>query len=572
MSKKQQLASDSQQTQPARRGRPRQSKNSKADRQESQATELVVLADSAGLELFHSPGADPDGFTSIPVDGHRETWRIGTKSFRYWLQRLYWNAHKSAANAQAVQDGIGVLRGKAFFDGPEISVFVRLAEFDGVIWLDIGNTDWQAVRIDGDGWDVVNAPPVRFVRPRGMLPLPIPERGGNVDDLRPFLNVGSDADWLLAVSWMIAALRPAGPYPVLGLHGEQGSAKSTACRMLRSLVDPNDADLRSQPRNEQDLVIAASNGWIVALENLSKIPDWFSDALCRLSTGGGFGTRELYTDDEEKLFNAKRPVMLNGISELATRPDLLDRSILVTLPRIPDDARRTETELWQEFDAAKPRILGALLDAVSTALANIDGVVLPCKPRMADFAEWGCAAEPALNCVPGAFLAAYMGNRATANEAAIESSIIAEPLLALLRGRDDWDGTATELKGHLEDAADSRTIKQHNWPKRPHVLSGELRRIAPNLRRMGIDVEFGRSGGRRFIRLARTTAQDSVQSVTHRENGRSGASPERHGTPSAAAENPGENGPLGADDANDAHLRDCSEDDYAWVDDLIPPA
>jgi len=480
-------------------------------KQSSQATTLVALAEAAGIELFHSPGADPDGFAVLPINGRRETWRIGTKVFRYWLQRLYWEQHQRAANAQSLQDAIGVLRGKAMFDGVERPVNVRLAEGGGAIWLDLANDQWQAVEIDASGWEVVNDCPVRFIRPRGMLPLPVPERGGSVDDLRPFLNVGSDDDWLLVATWLIAALRPRGPYPVLGIHGEQGSAKSTTCRMLRALVDPNEAALRSEPRDERDLVIAASNGWLVALENLSNMPQWLSDSLCRLATGGGFGTRELYSDDGEKLFSATRPVMLNGISELATRSDLLDRSIIIHLPQIPDDARLTEAELWMAFEAARSRTLGALLDAVSTALSKVDGVVLAQKPRMADFAQWGCAAESALGCQEGAFLVAYTQNRETANESAIESSIIAEPLLLLVE-QGDWQGTATELLTALGEIAEDRITKQKIWPKRPHLLSGELRRIAPNLRRMGIDVEFHKSG-RRLICIARTEPQNSVQSV-----------------------------------------------------------
>jgi len=573
MTRKSQRAEQAQQK-PRSRSKSKPKKESEKGRQDSQATELVELAERAGVELFHTPGSDADGYASIPIDGHRETWRIGTKAFRYWLQRLYWTANNSAANSQAMQDAIGVFLGKALFDGAEYPVFVRLAEFDGAIWLDLADDDWRAVRIGQDGWEVVSNPPVRFVRPRGMLALPVPERGGNVDDLRRFININDDADWLLLLAWLLAALRPNGPFPVLGIHGEQGSAKSTACRMLRGLVDPNKADLRSGPRNEQDLVIASSNGWVVALENLSKIPDWLSDALCRLSTGGGFGTRKLYSDGEEKLFSAKRPMMLNGITELATPPDLLDRSILISLPRIPDDKRRSEAGLWREFDTAKARILGALLAAVSTGLANIGDVVLDSKPRMADFAEWACAVEPALDCEPGAFLAAYMRNRETANEAAIESSVIAEPLLLFLDNRNEWQGTATELKMELEDIADTRVVKQKGWPKLPHLLSGELRRIAPNLRRMGYDVEFNKSGGRRLIHIIRTTPQTSDQSVPSDQssgNGRPVASQERPQAPNPASENVEENAPWDAVDAKDADSHDCSDDRFDWINEAFLP-
>src|SRR5262249_33085117 len=152
-----------------------------------------------------------------------------------------------------------------------------------------------------------------------------------------------DAEWPLLVGWLLAALRPVGPYPVLLLHGEQGSAKSTTERILRALVDPNSASLRAEPRNPHELMIAAKNGWVVALDNVSPLPNWLSDAICRLSTGGGFSARRLYTDGDEVLFDAQRPVIINGIEEVATRGDLLERSLLLTLPRIHEGDRRTES-------------------------------------------------------------------------------------------------------------------------------------------------------------------------------------------------------------------------------------
>jgi hypothetical protein len=491
-------------------------KDEEKERHDSQSTVLVKLAEAVGIKLFHTPGADPEGFAAIPAGGHLETWRIGTKAFRYWLQRLYWKTNESAPNSQSMQDAIGVLRGKAMFDGQQIPVAVRIAEQQKEIWLDLGNELWQAVCINADGWRVVDNPPIRFIRPRGMLELPTPVRGGHLDELRNFVNVSSDEDWILLQSWLIASFRPSGPYPVLGLHGEQGSAKSFTSRILRSLVDPNESPLRSGPKEPRDLMIAGTNSWIVAFDNFSGIPDWLSDALCRLSTGGGFSTRELYTDGEKRLFNAMRPVLINGINELATRSDLLDRTIAITLPTIPESNRRTEAELKKEFDEAQPRILGTLRDAVSAAIRNVDGVSLVQKPRMADFAVWCVAAEPALNCEAGDFLRAYTQNRESLNESAIESAIIADPFLQFVHGSPEWKGTATELLKSMEELVDEKTLKRREWPKRPHLLSNQLRRIAPNLRRMGIEVEFGRDSDtdrRRFIRIERRNSVQSVQCV-----------------------------------------------------------
>src|SRR5262249_40554732 len=160
-----------------------------------------------------------------------------------------------------------------------------IAGNDGCIYLDLADSKWRAVEIDAAGWRLVSHPAAWFRRPRGMLALPSPQAGGRLEELRQFVNVASEEDWCLLVAWLIQALRPSGPYPILCHHGEQGSAKSTSARVVRSLVDPNSAPLRSTPRDERDLIIAASNGWVVAYDNLSHMSDWLSDALCRLATG-----------------------------------------------------------------------------------------------------------------------------------------------------------------------------------------------------------------------------------------------------------------------------------------------
>src|SRR5260221_5729467 len=217
---------------------------------------------------------------------------------------------------------------------------------------------WRAVEIDPTGWRVNDIPPVRFRRAAGMQPLPMPVPGGSVETLRSFLNVKSGSHFILVVAWALAVLRNRGPYPVLVLSGEQGSAKSTFTAILRALLDPNTAPLRALPREDRDLFIAASNGHVLTFDNVSGLPAWISDTFCRLATGGGFAVGHLYTAQDEVLFDAARPVILNGIEEIVTRPDLADRAVFLTLQPIPEEHRRPEQELWAAFDAARPRVLG----------------------------------------------------------------------------------------------------------------------------------------------------------------------------------------------------------------------
>jgi hypothetical protein len=246
-------------------------------------------------------------------------------------------------------------------------------------------------------------------------------------------------------------MRPTGPYPVLILQGEQGTAKSTAAKVLRLLIDPSAAPLRTAPRDERDLMIAARNGWIIALDNLSGLSSWLSDALCRIATGGGVSTRELYSDTDEVLIDVQRPIILNGIDDIATRQDLIDRSIIINLETIADNKRKPEAEFWRFFNTCKLAILGALLDRVSRALQQLSDTRLANLPCMADFAVWVTAAEPESE--KHQFITAYRGNRQSAIESGLEGSPVATALREVINPNSPFEGTATELLNRLNNTS-----------------------------------------------------------------------------------------------------------------------
>jgi len=372
------------------------------------------------------------------------------------------------------------------------------------------------------------------------------------------------------------------------LRGEQGTAKSTRARVLKTLIDPGKAALQAEPKNEHDLAIAANNSHVCAFDNLSKLTPRLSDALCRLSTGGGFRTRKLYTDDDEALFDAQRPVILNGIPDIATRSDLVDRSVLSVLQPIPDDKRRDEKEFWTAFNEAHLRILGALLTAVATALRRWPAIQLAKKPRMADFARWIVAAEPSLPWAPGTFVRAYAENRDESIKSLLDGDSIADYLREISL---PWQGTARDLWDELEKRIPEEIRKQRDWPaKKPNQLSGHLRRLAPALRQLGIDIQFTRaSGGRkRLITIeaiankAQTSSQPSPSSqgpqngadsvdddlagtVTASSGCDDGPPPVTTGTMGTVTNNPNENGRCDdGDDGDDASenldLRDDEEE------------
>jgi hypothetical protein len=472
--------------------------NGRDDQEPSQATLAANMA--MEWDLFHSPAKD--AYATIPIGDHQETWPVRSQTFKRYLAKRFFDEEGKAMNSDAQSAAINLIEAKALFEGQTYEVHVRVAEHEDKIYLDLCTDTWQVVEITPAGWQVLDESPIRFRRSKGMLPLPVPESGGDIDQLRDFLNVDDDT-WRLIVAWLVATLRPRGPYPALALFAEQGSGKSTTGRLLRELVDPNAAPLRAEPHDGRDLMIAANNSWCLAYDNLSYVPQWLSDALCRLSTGGGFATRELYTDQDEVIFDSQRPVLLTSIEEVATRSDLLDRCLVVWLPAIPEDRRRPEAELNAEFEKVRPFLLGALLDGVATALRQLPSTKLSNLPRMADFALWATAAESAFGWGRGAFLTAYEGNRQSANEVALEASSVARPLLDLLDERGAWSGTSSALLKELENRVADQLKRQKDWPKSARSMSGHLKRLCPNLRSEGWQVIFRREARQRLVVIER---------------------------------------------------------------------
>jgi hypothetical protein len=466
----------------------------------SQATRLVETVLQRGVELFHDN--QEGAFGTLDLNGHLETYSLASRTFRQLLARIFYEQEQKSISAQALQEAQNLLAAKACFDGAEREVFLRVAEVGGKVYVDLGDVLWRVIEIAPDGWRILSTSPVKFWRARGTLPLSEPQRGGSVSELWSFVNVRRE-DRALICGWVRGTFS-AGPYPVLVLKGEQGAAKSTGSKILKDLIDPRAAALRGSLREVRDLIAAARNTFFVAFDNLSYLPEELADAICRLATGGGFGGRELYTNSDEALFEARRPVLLNAIPDLgAARSDFLDRSIILELPTIEPNNRRDEETFWKEFAVARPRILGGFLEAVALGLKRRPTISLPKLPRMADFALRVVASEPALGLKAGEFMKAYERNQEEATGLALSASPLFEPLKAFIAAKSgNFDGTATELLSQLNLTVDEKTSKARGWPKAPNALTNQLRRLAPNLRRVGISVEWPpRTSGEKTVTI-----------------------------------------------------------------------
>ena len=455
-----------------------------------QADILIGIGRRLGT-FFHTSGRQ--GFARIPVNNHQEIYPIRGQDYKDALRREYYLMEQSSPSAQAIQDAVDMLEAIALYDWPQEDIYTRIAHVDGKIYLDMCDPGWRVIEITQGGWRILDKSPVNFRRLKGMLPLPIPVDGGSVEDLRPHLNLpeGEEGEraWKLIVGWMMGALSP-GPYPVAVFQAEQGAAKSFTCRTIKNTIDPTLAPIRTPPREERDLVIACVHSHVVAYDNLSGVPDWLSDALCRVATGAGFSGRKYYTDDEETIFQYKRPLILNGIDRVTSRNDLTDRSIFIDLPPIPKAKRKDEAEILAEIEKVKPGVLGALLRAASAALRK--EAPRPAElPRMADFALWVNHAESAIGWEQGSFLAAYNNNRAGAIHASVDADPFATAVAALVEEKGSFVGTASELLAALNKNATEATRGLKAWPKAPNIVSKRLRRAAPFLRELGVDIDGG---------------------------------------------------------------------------------
>ena len=298
-------------------------------------------------------------YAAVPMSGHIEVHAIYSTSFGQWLLREYQRQTKgkmpTAEALKTARDGLDALASA----GPVEQVFLRVGEAGGNIYIDMGDPEWRAIEINARGWRIVDKHLIRFRRSDGVKPFPVPVLGGNLEDLRSFLNI-PDEEFFLVVGWLASCLLPQGPYPILTLIGEQGCGKSTLADIAKRLVDPQKVRRSSPPKTPHDLAISASNRWVLSYENLTSLPSWLSDMLCTCSTGGGYCTRTLYLNREEQLFEFQRPVILNGIADFITsHPDLTDRGAFLHMPPIPKAKRQPEKEFWARFDAALPTLFGA---------------------------------------------------------------------------------------------------------------------------------------------------------------------------------------------------------------------
>lgn len=444
----------------------------------------------AADKFFHWQGV---AYVEVRRHGKSDTLLVGSDAYSRLLRVRHRNNHHQVAKGDWIRNAVDQLIATAIEEGPEIPVYVRMAYVDDQLIIDLADLDRNMVVIDKNGWKVVSEAPVRFLHSEKMLPLPIPEHGGSLLDLRPFVNV-TDEDFPLLIGAIIGMFHPTGPYPIIYLIGGDGRAKTCTAEDIMMLVDPSIVKGCCPPDNSEDLILSVLQRWVYFIDNLSEMKSWLSDSCCRVSTGGALERRTKYKDRETSAFVVKRPQLITSIKDVIKNPDLNSRTLKFDLPRI--EKRISEKELREEYDKARPKILGALYTAISAAIRNLPNTKVSDLPRLADFATWCQAAEEATGLVKdesdkGIILRTYQQSR----EAAVDEILSADSAQKIISfaSPEEWTGTGKELTGALDMGFTSnQDIKE---------FIGELRTMQTALESKNVAVSFGRSHGRNKISI-----------------------------------------------------------------------
>ena len=461
--------------------------------------EMITRKD---VTLFHDELGE--AYISLDISDHQETWSCKSKAMKRLLSSKSWEKHKKPLGSEALKSMIAVLEGRACFEGPLVRLHNRVAWRNDELWYDLTDEEWRAIKIDANGWETVDKPPIIFKRYKHHQSQVAPIHSGDVKLFLNYINIINPEHRLLLLVFLITCFIPDFPHVMLVVFGAQGSSKSTLFKLNRLVIDPSTIDVVALPDNQKELVQTLAHHHSLFFDNVSYVPEESSDTFCRAITGSGFSKRELYENDEDIIYKFQRCIGINGINLVTIRPDLLERSLLIELERIDQTKRKTEKELYKDFTVDLPSIIGGIFDVLVKAIKIKPTITIKSLPRMADFAQWGCAIAQALGYTNEDFLMAYQHNIYRQTEMLVNENIVATVMFSFMEDKDDWKDTPTQLLKLLTDKAEFAGIdtrREKFWPKGANILSRRLNELSTPLKQMGLSVIINTSGTERFVHI-----------------------------------------------------------------------
>ena len=465
----------------------------------------VIISLAKDCQYFKNDLEEP--FAAANINGHWEVMFIRSKHFKLYLTKLYFEYTNSAPNSDSINQAVKVLEMKAIFSDNERKLQKRIAKEGDIIYYDLCDPGWRVIKIDEQGCIIEDSPPILFTRSKNMMQQEEPDTTVEPKSLlglvQKHFRFKKPTDVVLFTVYLVSCFLPQIAHVILVLYGEKGAAKSTTMRMVKRIVDPAMQDLLTMSTSKQDLAIVLANNYMPCFDNLDTLSPEKSDILCMAATGGAFTKRTLYSDSDETILSFKRCVGLNGINIVATRADLLDRSIVLELERIPKNERQTEKAIWESFEEDVPKFLGAIFNTISAAIPLYDEVDIEEVGRMADFTYWGYAIAEILGLGGENFLKAYLKNQDTANEEALESHPVAAAVIAMMKSTNEWSGSVSALLKELESVAENEKINTNVkiWAKDASVLSKRLKEVKSNLEEIGIHYNIRHAGNFKKITI-----------------------------------------------------------------------
>lgn len=465
-------------------------KNAKTSEDKRNQSEILLeLVESENVKTFINDSNDP--YVAVFIGGHREILSMDSKDFSLWLQMLYYQKTGGTIRSDSLSQTINILSFKVRVQsGEKICLYNRVAKYEKDFWYDMTNADFSAIKISISGWSVEKIPPILFCRYRHQMEQSIPKQGGDIHKIFEYVHLSKYRT--LFLSWLVSCFVPNIPHPMPIFYGEKGATKSTTCELLKRIIDPSAMDTLSLGKDEKNLLVSLQSHYYLPFDNVSTITNEVSDILCRAITGGAVQYRKFYTNADDYIFKFKRCLTINGISNVANRSDLLDRSIMLELERVPEEMRREQQEVYASFEQDRPYVLGAIFDVLSKAMEIYPTVSLKSLPRMADFCRWGYAIAEAINGGGEEFLKEYRDNQSIQNDEAVNADVVAYLIVELMRNKAEWSGRVSELLKAICDEAPKHGISErHNGiPQYPNKLSQRIKGVKSNLEGLGITYEF----------------------------------------------------------------------------------